>query len=135
VNDAAEKVARLPITSAQYRERSFERSRSDVPRLTAVQRRLALYALGLAGEAGEVSDEIKKHLFHDKPLDRAHLLNECGDVLWYLDRILWAIDATFEDAMVANDAKLAERYPAGWDAAEQHYGFDLQTMDTTDGLS
>jgi NTP pyrophosphatase (non-canonical NTP hydrolase) len=116
-------VATLPITSAEYRKRSFARSRSDVPNLTAAQRRLALYGLGLSDEAGEVSGVIKKHLFHDMPLDREDLLAECGDVLWYLDRVLWAIGASLEDAMVANDAKLAARYPDGWDAADRHFGF------------
>lgn len=122
----------VPITSSEYRRRSFARSRSTIPPLTADQRRLALYGLGLSDEAGEVSGEIKKHLFHGKPLDRAHLLAELGDVLWYLDRVLWMIGATFEEALAANDAKLADRYPEGWDAAEKHYDHQASPSCTTE---
>lgn len=115
-----------PITYDEWRKRSFERSRKEQPWLTQKQRQLALYGLGLSGEAGEVSDEIKKYLFHDKPLDREHLLAECGDVLWYLDRVLSTLDATLQEAWTVNDAKLAARFPQGWDEATQHYGYDSQ---------
>ena len=47
-------------------------------------RSLANCAMGLAGEAGECTDIIKKHLFHDHELDREHLAKELGDVAWYL---------------------------------------------------
>lgn len=110
-----------PMTPAEYRRRSFLRSRSELEPLSATQARVALYALGLAGESGEVVDEIKKMLFHGKPFDRDRLLSEIGDVIWYVDRLLWVIGATFPDAMEANDAKLAARYPDGWDAATKHY--------------
>jgi NTP pyrophosphatase (non-canonical NTP hydrolase) len=43
-----------------------------------------LAAMGLAGEAGEVCDLLKKHLLHGKELDRDELNKELGDVLWYL---------------------------------------------------
>ena len=45
-------------------------------------RSLANCAMGLAGEAGECTDIIKKHLFHDHELDREHLAtvsNFAGD--------------------------------------------------------
>lgn len=109
-----------------FRERSFARSRSDVEPLDPHQARLALYALGTAGEAGEVADLGKKVLFHDMPVDdafREKMLKECGDVLWYIDRVLWWIGSTIEEALTANDAKLEERYPLGWDAAGKHFGF------------
>jgi NTP pyrophosphatase (non-canonical NTP hydrolase) len=76
---------------------------------------LNLGALGLAGEGGEVVDLIKKHLFHDKPLDRAKLIEELGDQLWYFQCCLEAIDGTFEEVAEANDKKLKRRYPKGFE--------------------
>ena len=66
-------------------------------------------------------DEVKKHLFHGKELDRAAWIKEIGDVIWYLDRLLLWLDATMEEAMEANVAKLRARYPGGWDAAGKHH--------------
>ena len=40
-------------------------------------------ALGLAGEAGEFADVIKKVSFQGHQLDQNHLAEEIGDVLWY----------------------------------------------------
>ena len=48
------------------------------------EQQIANAALGLAGEAGEVADHIKKHLFHDFPLDEAEVVKELGDCLWYV---------------------------------------------------
>lgn len=51
-------------------------------------------ALGLASEAGEVCDKLKKHLRDEgEPLadmdyeKRLAVMQECGDVLWYLANI------------------------------------------------
>lgn len=109
------------ITPAEFRAASLMRSRPGCEPLTAEQSRLALYETGLAGEAGEVCDEVKKYLWHGKPLDRDKIITECGDVIWYLDRLLGWLDATLEEAMQANVDKLAQRYPEGWAAADQHF--------------
>ena len=39
------------------------------------------YTLGLNGEAGEVAEEVKKCLYHNRLLD---VDAELGDVLWYI---------------------------------------------------
>lgn len=44
----------------------------------------ACHAMGLAGEAGEVVDLLKKHLYHGHALDTGALAKELGDVLWYV---------------------------------------------------
>jgi NTP pyrophosphatase (non-canonical NTP hydrolase) len=46
--------------------------------------RLENAALGLIGEAGEIADLIKKHRHHGHPLDRDKVIDECGDLLWYV---------------------------------------------------
>lgn len=72
-------------------------------------------ALGIAGEAGEVADLIKKHLFHGHPLDPIKVARELGDVLWYVALLAVAIGWRLEDIARANVAKLKSRYPDGFD--------------------
>lgn len=74
---------------------------------------LASLAMGLCGEAGEVSEVLKKHLFHGKyPDPKAKLLEELGDLLWYATRIIDESGLSLEEVMTANIAKLRSRYPA-----------------------
>ena len=75
---------------------------------------LAMGALGLAGETGEVVDLLKKHLYHGKPLDRTALVKELGDIRWYLEYIMAASDISMEEVEAMNVAKLRKRFPEGF---------------------
>ncbi len=75
---------------------------------------LVLGALGLAGEAGEAIEHVKKHVFHGRPLDRAELAKEIGDVLWYLAALASGADISLDACALGNVAKLAKRYPEGF---------------------
>ena len=75
---------------------------------------LSNMALGLAGEAGETADMLKKHLFHGKPLDADELIKELGDVMWYVAGMATAIGATLDDVAQRNVDKLRKRYPDGF---------------------
>jgi NTP pyrophosphatase (non-canonical NTP hydrolase) len=76
----------------------------------------APYALGLAGEAGEVADMVKKALREKgfaKPIvgDREHqFILELGDVLWYLTRLAARHGHTLSQVMDLNVDKLVTRY-------------------------
>lgn len=72
-------------------------------------------ALGLTGEAGEVSDLVKKGIFHEKGIDLEHLKKELGDCAWYLAMICDACGFTLDDVMQTNIDKLKARYPQGFD--------------------
>lgn len=76
--------------------------------------RLSLGGLGLAGEAGEVADLIKKHLFHGHPLDPDKVVLELGDVLWYIAQTARVVGRSLDDVAQANLDKLARRYPEGF---------------------
>jgi NTP pyrophosphatase (non-canonical NTP hydrolase) len=71
--------------------------------------------MGLCGESGEVIDILKKHIFHGHELDREHLLEELGDVAWYLNEAAYALDSSLEEIFDRNIAKLKKRYPQGFD--------------------
>ena len=72
--------------------------------------------MGLCGEAGETIDLVKKHLFHGHELNREKLLEELGDVAWYLAETCSALDADLESVLTANVEKLKKRYPEGFDS-------------------
>lgn len=74
--------------------------------------------LGLAGEAGEVSDLIKKGIFHEKGIDREHLEKELGDVMWYIALICHTCSFDLDEIMQMNIDKLKVRYPEGFDVVK-----------------
>lgn len=69
--------------------------------------------MGLAGEAGEVVDLLKKHLYHGKPLDREKLKLELGDTLWYLADVARQHGILLSEVRDGNVAKLGARFPKG----------------------
>lgn len=71
--------------------------------------------LGLTGEAGEVSDLVKKYVFHEKEVDKEHLKKELGDVMWYIAMICSACNFDLDEIMQMNIDKLKARYPEGFD--------------------
>ena len=78
---------------------------------------LAYFALGVAGESGEVADKIKK-IFRDKDgiideADKIEVSKEMGDVLWYLSQLAQYMDMDFSEIAKMNIAKLASRNERG----------------------
>jgi NTP pyrophosphatase (non-canonical NTP hydrolase) len=71
-------------------------------------------AMGLAGEAGETADDIKKSIFHDTGIDRARIIKELGDVFWYATCLCTVLEIPIEIVMIENIKKLEERYPKGF---------------------
>jgi NTP pyrophosphatase (non-canonical NTP hydrolase) len=71
-------------------------------------------ALGLAGEAGECADLLKKVVYFGHDLDRDKVRAELGDVLWYLAVLADACGLTLDEVAEANVAKLRKRYGDGF---------------------
>lgn len=75
---------------------------------------LQCIGLGIAGEAGEVADEIKKVKYHGKTLDWDVLDKEVGDVLWYIQCYANLRGTTIPQLINKNMEKLEKRYPQGF---------------------
>lgn len=75
-------------------------------------------AIGLAGEAGEVADHIKKGVFHRHGIDLAKLEKELGDTLWYVAALCTTLGLDLSAIMQANIEKLRVRYPNGYSSAD-----------------
>lgn len=71
-------------------------------------------AIGLAGEAGEVNDIIKKGVFHQHGINRDELIKELGDCLWYIAALCTKLDVNMAEVMERNIDKLKARYPDGY---------------------
>lgn len=75
-------------------------------------------SLGLAAEAGKVSDLIKKGIFHRQGIEgegfRRKILFGLGGVLWYLTQLGKSQGLTFDEIAEANIEKLRQRYPDGY---------------------
>lgn len=86
-----------------------------IPRLQDPTNALLVhYVLGLSGEAGEITDAVKKTLRDGVPLNRINLIEEAGDCLWYLTNMLTTLGSSLEEAMEMNIKKLNKRYPEGF---------------------
>jgi NTP pyrophosphatase (non-canonical NTP hydrolase) len=75
---------------------------------------LLVWSLGLAGEAGEFADMMKKHVGHGHPLNRDKAKKELGDVLWYLATLADGLGLRLSDVADSNIEKLRARYPDGF---------------------
>lgn len=80
--------------------------------LTKGRERLIENALGLTGEAGEVSEKIKK-LFRDKRIDDDAVLKELGDVLFYTVALSNIFGGSLIKIIELNMEKLNERVKNG----------------------
>jgi len=73
--------------------------------------RLLHAAMGMATEAGEFMDPLKKALFYGREVDEVNLREEIGDLLWYIAIACDALDTTVELEMARVINKLMVRYP------------------------
>lgn len=80
------------------------------------------FALGLAGEAGEVVDDIKKKYFHGRDIDPQHTIEELGDVMWYVANIATQLGVSIEELIENNVGKLSKRYPTMYEPKHQVAG-------------
>ena len=78
------------------------------------ERRQIIAALGLAGEAGEFANIIKKKTAHGHDIGKTELADELGDVLWYLAEAATACGLTLDEIAAQNVEKLKARYPDGF---------------------
>ena len=67
--------------------------------------------LGISGECGELLDTIKKHVIYGKSLDMINIVEELGDMEFYLEHLRTICGVTREETIRANMGKLAVRYP------------------------
>lgn len=68
-------------------------------------------AAGACTEAGELMDIVKKKTFYGKSVDWTNVIEESGDILWYLAIVARASGVSLDQIAAINIAKLRARYP------------------------
>jgi NTP pyrophosphatase (non-canonical NTP hydrolase) len=74
--------------------------------------RLSYLGLGLAAEAGEVADHIKKFL-RDRKLDEPAMIDELGDVVYYWACLCVAAGRKPSEVLAASKSKIERKVAAG----------------------
>lgn len=67
--------------------------------------------IGIVTEAGELVEALEKSLVEQTDFDDVNLLEEAGDIYWYLALLLDATNNNMDECLNRNIAKLAARYP------------------------
>ena len=78
--------------------------------LTPEQANLWHMGTGCSTEAGELLDACKKFAVYQKPLDRVNVIEELGDLEFFMEGVRQAIGVTREEVLAANVEKLRFRY-------------------------
>jgi len=89
-----------------------------LPKLCSFDIDLIHMALGISGEAGELLDAIKKYTIYRKELDRENLMEELGDLEFYMGRLRGILGISRTQTLAHNMDKLAKRY-AGFQYSDQ----------------
>jgi len=67
-------------------------------------------AMGIAGEAGEFVDAVKKEYIYNKPRDVENVIEELGDLEFYLQAAYNHYGLVRSEVLQANAIKLEKRY-------------------------
>lgn len=84
-----------------------------VATLTAEDAHSLHMAVGIAGEAGELLDAIKKAAIYRKPIDRDNVVEELGDLEFYMEGLRQGLGITRQEVLDHNISKLSKRYSSG----------------------
>lgn len=88
------------------------------PRDLLLPVRLNHAVLGMAGEVGELAGALEKWLYYGRALDRENVIEEMGDLLWYVAQLCNAVGVDMSAVMEANILKLRARYPEKYSNSE-----------------
>jgi NTP pyrophosphatase (non-canonical NTP hydrolase) len=91
-------------------------------------------ALGLAGEAGEIANSVKKMILHQHGIDIPKLQEELSDCCWYIAALCTKLGISLDDVLSQNIAKLHTRYPDGYSSAASKARVDTTPEPSTDAI-
>ncbi len=84
-----------------------------VATLTAEDAHSLHMAVGIAGEVGKLLDAVKKAAIYRKLIDRVNVVEELGNLEFYMEGLRQGLGITRQEVLDHNIAKLSERYNSG----------------------
>lgn len=82
--------------------------------MTPFRAELIHAVMGISGEAGELLDAIKKYTIYNKELDRTNIIEELGDLRFFMVCIQNLLNISDSEVIMHNVGKLGKRYAAGY---------------------
>lgn len=89
-------------------------------------------AVGVSGEAGELLDAVKKYWVYNKPLDLANVIEELGDMEFYMQGMRLLMGVSRQKVLEANYVKLQQRYADGYSDAAAQARADKEVLQVID---
>ena len=78
--------------------------------MTSEQAHRLHMAVGISGEAGELIDAVKKEVVYGKNADRENIVEELGDLEFYMEGLRQSFGITRYETIASNISKLSVRY-------------------------
>lgn len=104
------------MNADNYQKRAITTAYTD-PKYVNTLMDQTIWAMGVAGEAGEVVEKWKKIVAYKEgkvsPEDLDELAKELGDVIWYVAVMAHSLGLSLDDIMTRNLEKLASRQKRG----------------------
>lgn len=99
------------MTIREYQKQS---TRTLNPTLNGTEQIINMI-MGMNGEVGELTDLFKKNMFQGHELVTERVIEELGDIMFYIVNLCTMLDIKMEDVLDYNVEKLQKRYPDGFD--------------------
>ncbi|MCI4435421.1 MAG: nucleoside triphosphate pyrophosphohydrolase family protein [Ignisphaera sp.] len=108
--------------TAKYRQFVMNLVKSGeaiIETITPEKAHLLHMAVGISGEAGELLDAVKKTCIYNKELDLENVIEELGDIEFYMEGLRSSLGLTRDDILLINMEKLNKRYSKNTYSDEQ----------------
>ena len=78
-------------------------------------------AMGCVTESAELMDAMKKAMFYGHKIDRTNIIEELGDLTWYISQALTELGISYSEIWERNIAKLRAWYPQQFEADKANH--------------
>lgn len=103
-------MAKKEITHAELVRKLMKSGNEIYDEMTPFRCELTHMAIGIAGEAGELLDAVKKHVIYNDPINMVNVIEELGDIEFFLEGIRQLLKIERQECLDENIRKLSIRY-------------------------